>query len=121
MVNDERLIMIADHYGFDAQTRQLIEEMAELTAAINRFWRKWLKCGAVEYSADEDFRETIQDEKEWLELLGEVSDVKVCLTQLEYMLDSDEAIKAGMEYKIRRQMYRINMEVADGIRTNDNR
>lgn len=30
---------IADHYGYEAQSRQLIEEMAELTQAINKMWR----------------------------------------------------------------------------------
>ena len=34
-------------YGYDAQSRQCIEEMAELTQAINKFWRKQLKCGQI--------------------------------------------------------------------------
>ena len=38
---------ISDTYGYDAQSRQCIEEMAELTQAINKFWRKDLKCGQL--------------------------------------------------------------------------
>lgn len=121
MVYDDRIIMIAEHYGFNAQTRQLIEEMAELTAAINRFWRKCLKCGEIEYTAEDDFRKEIWATREWINLLAEVSDVKVCLRQLEYMLDCDDGIKSGEEYKISRQLRRIIMEEKDGICTDDDR
>lgn len=41
---------IADTYGYDAQSRQCIEEMAELTQAINKFWRNTLHCGEFEIS-----------------------------------------------------------------------
>lgn len=43
----EKIIQIADKYGYDAQSRQCIEEMAELTQAVNKFWRKQLGCGMV--------------------------------------------------------------------------
>ena len=36
---DKRLINIVKHYDNDAQIRQLIEEMAELTQALNKLWR----------------------------------------------------------------------------------
>ena len=121
---DDRLIRVADHYGFDSQSRQLIEEMAELTAAINRFWRKRLKCGAVKYTAEDEFRQEIRGTKEWSDLIAEVADVEVCLMQLRYMLDADGMIDLNVEYKIRRQIYRMNLdewEEWDGLRTNDNR
>lgn len=41
----QKIQRIAQHYGYDSQSRQCIEEMAELTQAINKFWRKQLKCG----------------------------------------------------------------------------
>lgn len=44
-MNNEAIKKIADTYGYDAQSRQLIEEMAELTQAINKHWRKQLECG----------------------------------------------------------------------------
>lgn len=35
----EKIKIVADHYGYGAQSRQCIEEMAELTQAINKWWR----------------------------------------------------------------------------------
>ena len=35
-MNNEAIKKIADKYGYDAQSRQLIEEMAELTVALNK-------------------------------------------------------------------------------------
>lgn len=43
MNKQEKIQKIADTYGYDAQSRQCIEEMAELTQAINKFWRKPLQ------------------------------------------------------------------------------
>lgn len=120
VLDDERIATIADHYGFNAQSRQLIEEMAELTAEINRFWRKILKCGEVEYSAEDDFRREMRNTEEWVKLIGEVSDVEVCLMQFEYMLDCDQLIKKGIDYKIRRQLSRMRMEDQNGICADDN-
>ena len=36
----EKIKIIAEHYGYEAQSRQCIEEMAELMQAINKLWRK---------------------------------------------------------------------------------
>lgn len=36
---DDRIKKIADHYGFEAQSRQLMEEMGELAQAVNKLWR----------------------------------------------------------------------------------
>lgn len=36
---DERIKYISDFYGYEVQSRQLIEEMAELTKVINKLWR----------------------------------------------------------------------------------
>ena len=35
----EKIKIIAEHYGYESQSRQCIEEMAELTQVINKFWR----------------------------------------------------------------------------------
>lgn len=42
----EKIKIIAEHYGYDSQSRQCIEEMAELTQAINKWWRV---CGCADY------------------------------------------------------------------------
>ena len=43
----QKIQKIAQTYGYDAQSRQCIEEMAELTQAINKMWRKSFACGLV--------------------------------------------------------------------------
>lgn len=40
MTTEQKIQYIAEYYGYETQSRQLIEEMAELTVAINKFWRK---------------------------------------------------------------------------------
>lgn len=39
MTPEQKIQYIVDHYGYETQSRQLIEEMAELTVAINKEWR----------------------------------------------------------------------------------
>ena len=36
---EKDIAFIAHYYGYEAQSRQLIEEMAELTQSINKKWR----------------------------------------------------------------------------------
>ena len=38
-MDKEKIQKIADFYGFVEQSRQLFEEMAELTVAINKYYR----------------------------------------------------------------------------------
>ena len=40
MTTEKKIELIADRYGYEPQSRQCIEEMAELTQAINKYWRK---------------------------------------------------------------------------------
>lgn len=108
--NDQRIIDIADHYGYNAQSRQLVEEMAELTAAVNRVWRKVLGCGELEFTADEDFRKEALRTKEMKNLITEIADVEICLAQLRYMIDLDALIDAEANMKLSRQIGRIILE-----------
>lgn len=108
--DDQRIVDIADHYGYNAQSRQLVEEMAELTAAINRVWRKVLKNGEVEFTADEEFRKEALRTKEMKNLITEIADVEVCLAQLRYMVDLDALIDAEANMKLSRQIGRIMIE-----------
>lgn len=97
---DKRLKRIANHYGYETQSRQLIEEMAELTQALNKLWRaehghlnesyEWYKQG----KAFEIYRRDV---------IEEMTDVKICLEQLAYFLDvAQEEIQQDMEVKIDR-------------------
>lgn len=108
--NDERIVFIADHYGFDAQSRQLIEEMAELTAAINHFWRKVLKAGEEEFTCEDEFRQEAFRSAEMKNMIEEIADVEVGLAKLRYMIGLDSLIDADINMKISRQISRILQE-----------
>lgn len=81
----QKIQKIAQTYGYDAQSRQCIEEMAELTQAINKFWRKHLKCGLFTVEEIKKYGEGIGDFSElkatggYKNLVEEMSDVKIML------------------------------------------
>ena len=108
MTIDEKIKQISDYYGFDAQSRQCIEEMAELTQAINKFWRKQLLYGFVtlnELKAEETETSKLSDEKEFQNLVEEMADVQVCLWHLAYLLNTDYT--EVCERKLDREIERI--------------
>lgn len=105
-MNNEAIKKIADTYGFSEQSRQLIEEKAELTQAINKFWRKQLECGKRTPFA------TKPDNEEWKNIVEEIADVQICIKQVKYLLDiRDTDIIPVLEQKLNRQLERIG---ADG-------
>lgn len=98
---DKRINRITEEYGYDAQSRQCIEEMAELTQAINKFWRKQLGCGKVSLECA-GFRN-----EEYKNLVEEIADVQIMLAQMKIFLDCDENVREVMDNKIKRQIDRI--------------
>lgn len=107
MTNDiqEKIKKISSFYGYDAQSRQCIEEMAELTQAINKFWRKVLYCGKAEQPNGEKY---ITINQTYDNLVEEMADVQIMLWQLEYLLNADTSII--IQQKIDRQMEGIERE-----------
>ena len=75
---------IADKFGYEEQSLQLIEEMAELTQAINKHRRyntNTTKCNLIE----------------------EIADVSIVLSQIVYLLKVDENMfEKYIENKIKR-------------------
>ena len=106
MDKTEKIKIIADHYGYDTQSRQCIEEMAELTQAINKFWRKQLGCGKYELPNDPEKIPLFT--KEYDNLIKEMADVHVMLLQMEYLLMTD--IQSMVDIKLDRQLERIKRE-----------
>ncbi len=101
-----KIKLIADVYGYDAQSRQCIEEMAELTQAINKFWRKQLDCGRKEFEISPTVCGGILAmPKEYDNLVEEIADVKICIEQLEYLLKIE--LTPIIEQKLDRQLERI--------------
>ena len=100
---ENKIKTIADHYGYDAQSRQCIEEMAELTQAINKLWRKGLRCGSVD----------INDCNAGLisPVMEEMADVLIMIAQMVYLLGiSDEDLENVIGFKLARQLERIRKE-----------
>lgn len=105
---EKKIKEIADHYGYDAQSRQCIEEMAELTQAINKFWRKQLDCG--KRGLPNDPEEIPIFTKEYDNLIEEMADVQVMLLQMEYLLLSTPEVNQMITQKLNRQLERIKRE-----------
>lgn len=100
------IVEMANHYGYESQSRQLIEEMAELTVAINKLWR-------VERFCD---RKNIMDVKgfsypETKEIIGEIADVEIMLSQIKYLMNCNDEVEQEKERKILRQLERMKEEV----------
>lgn len=82
----EKLIRIAKYYGYDAQSRQCIEEMAELTQAINKYWRKALDYGKVPIPENGYMH---LSPREYGNLVEEIADVQIVLWQIQHLLNAD--------------------------------
>jgi len=90
---------VADYYGYEAQSNQLVEECAELIQAVNKFRRaKGLgQATPVEYL----------DAK--ANLIEEITDVEVMLEQIKYLLHIPEAdLLAIRDKKMSRTLERMN-------------
>lgn len=99
MNNQENFQKIANTYGYDAQSRQCIEEMAELTQAINKYWRKQLDYG------NHNILDVAVGNSEEKNLVEEIADVQIMLWQMAYLLDAD--VQPIIEEKLNRQLERI--------------
>lgn len=100
------IIAIANHYGYDSKSRQLIEGMAKLTVAIDKLWR-------VEKFCD---RKNIMDVKgfsypEVKEIIEEIADTEIMLAQIKYLLSCQDEVELEKERKILRQLERMKEEV----------
>lgn len=91
---------IADHYGYEAQSRQLIEEMAELTQAINKLWRKRGKGQSTDKSWDDVY----------ISIYEEIADVEIMLQQIKHLLQCEERVERFKKIKLKRQLKRIENE-----------
>ena len=100
-LNNEAIKKISHHYGYDAQSRQLIEEMAELTVALNKYYRQD-KSDVITAKEYLDVQYLFNNIKE------EIADVTIMLEQIKYLLNiSDTDIEQIIEQKLNRQLERI--------------
>lgn len=96
---DDRIKKIADHYGFEAQSRQLIEEMAELTQVINKEWRF-----ANGFLPEADYRALIDN------IAEEIGDAEIMLDQIKYLLKIEDDVDDWKECKLERTLENIEPE-----------
>lgn len=93
---EKDIYFIAHNYGYEAQSRQLIEEMAELTQALNKKWRK--ENTGLNLGYYDDTKAIIE----------EISDVQICMEQVKLLLGiSEKEVVSNMESKIIREKSRI--------------
>ena len=110
---NEKIKEIADFYGYEAQSRQLIEEMAELTQAINKMWR----CDEGLIFTDKPFDQgLIFTDKPLADVLEEIADVEICLDYVKYLIERkfgrregmvDEKLNENKNFKIERELERM--------------
>lgn len=112
---------IADYYGCEAQRNQLIEEMAELTAAINRLHRAEKKQ-LISYDTPEtEITELNMNQYAiragaYEDVVHEIADVEVCLKQVKYLMEIDKGkLKRIRDAKTARQLKRIEAEQKQGL------
>lgn len=92
----EEIKKIADHYGYNAQSNQLIEECAELIQAINKHKRAQGSLKEERYNIAFD------------NLLEEIADVEIMLEQIKHLLEiPEEDILAMKTCKINRTKERM--------------
>ena len=101
MKRQETIKFLADHYGWDSQSRQCGEEMGELIQALNKYWRKELKCGKCTFD-----NSPVRTPNE-LKIIEEIADVEVCLDQLKYLLGCVNMVEDIKDQKADRELHRI--------------
>lgn len=93
---DNAIKTIAEHYGFETQSRQLFEEMGELIVAMNKWWR----CtGNIEECASKRAN-----------VIEEIADVTIMLYQMVYMTCSAKEVDKIIQEKVERQLKRMESE-----------
>ncbi len=95
MIDDNRIKLIAEHYGFDRQCDKLIEEMSELLVAITHMKKKDENC-ADHYS----------------NFIEELGDVMIIASQLQCLLPPPDRItlSESISFKLNREMKRMEQD-----------
>ena len=91
MVKTDPRFKIADRFGLEPQMRQLIEEMAELTQAISKYFR--INGQGQPVSKPMNVEQN---------LIEEIADVKLVLDQVIYLMNCADAVQEVMKEKIKR-------------------
>ena len=100
----DKIKKIAEYYGIENQSIQLMEEMAELTIALNKYRRS----SKVEHQT---ISESIDEQFIIEQIIEEICDVEIVLEQIKYLLNhSSDDLAIWKQRKIERQLERIAKE-----------
>lgn len=94
------IIAIGFHYGFESQSIQCIEEMAELTQAITKL-RRSRGIGQKTEKSEQECRDNV---------IEELADVYIMLIQMIYLMEAPEEWYKKVHEKAWRQTKRIEEE-----------
>lgn len=94
------IIAIGFHYGFESQSIQCIEEMAELTQAITKL-RRSRGIGQTTEKSEQECRDNV---------IEELADVCIMLIQMIYLMEASEEWYKKVHEKTLRQTKRIEEE-----------
>lgn len=101
MTTEQKIQYIANHYGYEPQSRQLIEELSELIQAVCKHNRAF---GGKQLS---ESRECPEKDA----ITEEMADVEIMILQIEYLLGiSAMELNNMIEQKLDRQIERIKNE-----------
>lgn len=104
MNTDQKIRHIANHYGFESQSRQLMEECGELTQAVNKMWR-----ATKALSHDPKQAMTVIEAEN--NLVEEIADVSIVIAQIQQILGiSHDRVADQAEIKLDRELERIKKE-----------
>lgn len=78
---------VADHFGYEIQSEQLVEECAELIQAVNKYRRA---RGTGQPTS-------ISEEEAFLNLVEEIADVESMLEQIKYLLKIPQEMVDGIK------------------------
>lgn len=99
-LSDPRLRRIADHYGLKKQALKTVEESGEMLTELGR-----LVLMLENETADLD---AYQDQAN--KLIEEITDTRILLLQLTYLLDKQDLAAGFYTRKVNRQFQRIEQE-----------
>lgn len=101
MTPEQKIQYIADHYGYESQSRQLVEELSELIQAVCKHNRAF---GGKQLS---ESRECPEKDA----IIEEIADVTIMMCQIQHILGIGNLdLDSKIEQKLNRQIERIKNE-----------
>lgn len=97
---DKRIVKIADAYGLEEQTRQCMEEMAELTQVLNKYYRYYFGKSKPRETKEVIYKNVVE----------EIADVQIMLSQMVYLFNCQDEIKKVMQSKLNNLVEKIESE-----------